>query len=151
TGSLTISGGAIGLVNGILAGQGVNDTGSITVTGAGSLLTDVGSTVLGAGVTPLPRTSTRTLTVSDRRVFVTHGDLVAGQKSGNNTGMLSVSGSGSELRSLGTLQVGGSGIGQLDVTAGGHALGNTAMLGGGLGGSGTVTIDGAGSALGTTQ
>jgi T5SS/PEP-CTERM-associated repeat protein len=123
----------------LLAAEGAQSTGDITVSGAGSSLR------VGRGLT-LAQSGQGSLTVTDGAT-VTTGALWTSYYSGSSSTLL-VEGAGSTV-STGTqsLLIGRAGTSDLSISQGGQVLVGDAMIGTSGGSSGTIVVDGASSKL----
>ncbi|KUL94759.1 hypothetical protein DK26_17960 [Bosea sp. WAO] len=147
---LTITGGAsLTTTSATVGEQSANNAGnareleaaSVTLTGASSWTsTNLQIGAYGAGKTTVNGGSTLTAT-SNLHLGVHHNSVTG--RSGNGT--LTVSGTGSQVVSNGTIFVGDLGIGAISVTAGGKITTRSGSLGQAATGSGTVTVHGSGS------
>ncbi|MDI3564192.1 hypothetical protein [Bradyrhizobium sp. Arg816] len=139
TGKLTIrNGGTMSNAGFGYFGYGFGATGTVTVDGAGSALTnssDLYVGYFGAG----------TLTIRNGGTVSTANIGYLGFVAGS-TGTVTVDGAGSAWTSSSTLVVGYSGTGTLTIQNGGKASNvGHAFLGNNAGSTGTLTVDGAGS------
>ena len=133
-GTLTDFGGFVGNLPG--------SQGTVTVSGAGSTWTNVGTIVVGG-------LGTGTLTIQNGGTVNSGGGGSVGLSVGS-TGTVMVTGPGSIWNNGpgGGLNIGSFGTGTLTITNGGMVINNTAFtanIGNGAGSQGTVTVTGAGS------
>jgi T5SS/PEP-CTERM-associated repeat protein/autotransporter-associated beta strand protein len=139
TGTLTIkNGGALTTGGSAFSAIGENATGTVTVDGAGSTLTNNNAFYVGFG-------DTGTLTIQNGGTVI--GLTSIGQSAGSN-GTVTVDGAGSTLTSGDPLSVGFHGTGSLTIANGGLVSApQQVAIAGFAGSSGMVTVDGAGSTL----
>ncbi|MCL2760829.1 MAG: autotransporter outer membrane beta-barrel domain-containing protein [Desulfuromonadales bacterium] len=152
TGELDITNG--GAVSSSLSyvGYTSGSTGTVTVNGAGSTWTDSSYIFIG-------ESGTGTLAISGGGVVSTGAyglGAIIGDQSGS-TGTVTVDGSGSILKSTGSLTIGSNGTGTLTISNGGvvslndpNPGNNVAYIGRNSGSQGTVTVDGWGSEWNST-
>lgn len=142
-GSLTISAGESVTSDRGYLGYHVGSTGTVTVTGAGSMWANIASHAGGASYLHVGDHGSGTLRVeAGGQVSNTIGRLgaVAG-----STGTATITGVGSTWSNSGWLYVGNDGSGELRVEAGGKVSSSGSSLGRNAGSTGTATITGAGS------
>ena len=138
TGTLCISnGGSASSRYGVRIGASINSTGSVSVSGAGSVLTNSNSNVwIGPGSGTLSVTNGGT---------VTNNIAYIGYSSDDSRGCVTVSGAGSRWINNGELMVGSSGNGMLTVSDGGRVSNTDGYIGGSRNAAGSVTVSGSGS------
>ncbi|MEM0965653.1 MAG: autotransporter-associated beta strand repeat-containing protein [Verrucomicrobiota bacterium] len=148
-GTLTVSGGGVVSSGSATLADKNGSTGTVNVNGAGSQWSNTGVLVVGD-------LGNGTLNISDSGVVSSgSGTLGRAQNSSGQlvtgTGVVTVTGSGSEWNVDNALRVGQSGTGQLDILQGGAVTSGSAIIAdqnnGGLNsdGRGTVNVDGDGS------
>jgi autotransporter family porin len=109
-GNATVSGGTLQVSGATILGQAAGDTGTLTATGAGTVLSVTGEIVIGEA-------GSGTVNVEDGAVVdAATSDVTVGDLAGS-TGALSLTGSGVTM-SAGSMDVGGEGAGTLTVDQG---------------------------------
>lgn len=148
-GHMTISSGGTLNSNGLDVGSANGDTGTLTITGSGSSLTDTGTSVIHVGAD-----GTGTLTVENGATATLKSNLYLGYAA-SGSGTVTVDGAGSSLvdNAATTVLLGDYGSGTLNVTNGGSAqFSGTVDVGGNSGSSGAIHVDGSsGTATLTTD
>ncbi len=154
TGVMTVSDRAVVTLtssnNGVVTlGDDANSNGTLTVTGAGSLVQSTGGTAewwIGGSIADSGGTGT--LNVLDGGQVTSTGRMVLGYI-GGSTGIVAVDGSGSQIDAGGDyILVGFNGVGNMDVTAGGVVDANRMFVADAPGSAGSqLDIDGAGSVV----
>jgi collagen type I/II/III/V/XI/XXIV/XXVII alpha len=128
---------------GVDIAQNAGASGTATVTGTKSLLTNTGRFIVGdAGVGSLAINSGGTVTTSANATIANTGSA--------SSSSVNVSGAGSNWRVAGSLIVGDAGFGQLSLAQGATVTGAALTAGGAAAGSGVVSVAGTGSALNLT-
>src|SRR5258708_9975590 len=129
------------------------DTGAVPVLGDNAIIdtTTPNAAVLAAGAPPVDNlivgnAATGMLTIA-RGGALSYGATGYLGFGAGSSGTVAVTGPGSSLFALHTLNVGNDGSGTLAVSNGGAMTGNDMRLGVNAGGTGTVTADGAGSQI----
>jgi fibronectin-binding autotransporter adhesin len=139
SGALTLSGGTVLTAQGILVGRNSNSVGKLTLDGAGTSLTNIGSG------SDIGRSGIGTLDIKNGAVFTEGGSAYIGSGAGSS-GVATISGTGSLWNNAGyILRVGSSGTGVLNILNGGQVTSHEARISELSGSTGTATVDGAGS------
>ncbi len=156
---------------GITLGRNAGGSGTLTVTGVGSVLTNLGRfavggtsyyqnspggpgnvSILAGGVinTSLPAAYTNGASSTNLNGFVPAAAAEIGASGGGSGSSVTVGGTGSQWNITGALYVGDGSSGSLTVNTGGKVAASNADFGTLAGATATVTVDGAGSALAIT-
>ena len=134
-GTLAIeSGGSVSNTNGRI-GDLAGSTGAVTVIGAGSTWTSSNLLTVGNGGSGALRI--------EAGGHASSAVVLIGVLNTPNNNMVTVTGSGSTLASLGELDVGGAGTGTLSIESGGNVSNTYAYIGNMGSSNGTVTVTGA--------
>ena len=147
-GSVT-SGGALYLNSGLEIGRNSGGSGTVTVTGPGSVLNNSGQLVVGdAGTGSFAVQNFATATTDPLSAGV--AAAVIANQAGSDGSSVTVSGIGSDWQVGGTLQVGNAASGSLAVVAGGTVTAAAAEVGVQSGGAGNMMLSGTSSSLSLT-
>jgi T5SS/PEP-CTERM-associated repeat protein len=146
---LVESGGAVSSGNyngvvGLVLGNQAGGSGTVTVTGAGSRITNSGHFIVGnSGMGTLTISTGATVTTTEPSGSTVDGAIIGGSSGG--AGHVTVTGSGSRWSIGSDLVVGSAGTGTLTVDAGGAVNASSLLVG--ATGTGTVALSGASAAL----